>query len=116
MAIYAIKDNKCLAAIALARGEETDTQRAIQSAETELTFIYSFGTAVLSAAGCKVNAVKAEDSSTYTGDVYLKSLYPSDAGGDPTASNPTCVTAIVTAASPSVNLDVSCIISALVQS
>lgn len=116
MAIYAIKDNKCLAAITLARGLETDTQRAFQSVKTELTFIYSFGAAVLSAAGCKVNAVKAEDSSAYTGNVYLKSLYPSDTSGDPTASNPTCVTAIVTAANPSVNLDVSCIISALVQS
>lgn len=116
MAIYAIKDNKCLAAITLARGLETDTQRAFPSVKTELTFIYSFGAAVLSAAGCKINAVKAEDSSAYTGDVYLKSLYPSDTGGDPTASNPTCVTAIVTATSPSVNLDVSCIISALVQS
>lgn len=116
MAIYAIKENKCLAAITLARGLETDTQRAFQSAETELTFIYSFGAAVLSAAGCMVITRKAEDSSAYTGDVYLKSLYPSDAGGDPTASNPTCVTAIVSVVNPSVNLDVSCIISALVQS
>ena len=116
MAIYAIKENKCLAQIALARGEETDTQRAIQSAETELTFIQPFNAKVLSAAGCRVLAVKALDSSLYTGDVYLTSLYPSSAGGDPTASDPTCVTAIVSVVSPSVNIDVSCIISALVQS